>query len=447
VIAILILKQHNTTYRMKRLAVYSSLLIFLLPGRLYSQEKLTLSLEGAKTHALEYNKQVKNAALAVELAQKRVNESISAFLPQADLAMDYSNYMGAEMEIRFSEEMPPTVIPFNPTSNLYATVSQMLFSGNFIVGLQMMRIYKDMSGTNYLRTEQNIRDLTIQAYQNALVTDLSIQIIGENLDNTRKILENTRAMVLVGVAEKLDLDQFEVQLSTLENAMKSAERQQELAYNLLRYHLGVPVDTPLELTDPLDYFLDNVDLTDILDQPFDLQSNLDYQVMLSQEKLSERQVSLKKMNFLPTLSSYYTYTSKIMKSDFDISPKNVIGLNLSIPILSSGMRYSQVNQARIQHETTLNNKSLLEEQLLLQERQLRFNLASAYDQYLNRKRNVEVTLRIYDSYQFKYEQGVSSSLDLATANNNYLQAESDYLTSIMTLLNARRELQKLMNKL
>lgn len=421
--------------------------IILLAGRIFGQEKLSFSLEGAKSHALEYNRQVKNAALAVELAQKRVNESISAFLPQAEVLMDYSNYLGAEMEFRFNEEMPPTTIPFNPTSNLYATVSQMLFSGNFIVGLQMMRIYKDMSGTNYLRTEQNIKELTIQAYQNALVSDLSIQIIEENLDNTMKILENTRAMVLVGVAEKLDLDQFEVQLSTLENAMKSAERQRELAYNLLRYHLGVPVDTPLELTDSLDYFLDNIDFTDLLDQSFNIQNNLDYQVMLSQEKLSERQIGLKKMNFLPTLSSYYTYTSKILRSDFDISPKNVIGLNLSIPILSSGMRYSQVNQARIQHETTLNNKSLLEEQLLLQERQLRFNLASAYDQYLNRKRNVDVTLRIYDSYQFKYEQGMASSLDLATANNNYLQAESDYLSSIVVLLNARLELQKLMNKL
>ena len=404
-------------------------------------------MEEAKSYALEYNRQVKNAALAVELAQKRVNESISAFLPQAEAAMDYSNYLGAEMEFKFNEEMPPTIIPFNPTSNLYATVSQMLFSGNFIVGLQMMRIYKEMSGTNYLRTEQSIKELTIQAYQNSLVSDLSIRIIEENLDNTMKILDNTRAMVLVGVAEKLDLDQFEVQLSTLENAMKSAERQRELAYNLLRYHLGVPVDTPLSLTDSLDYFLDNIDFTDILDQSFNIQNNLDYQVMQSQVKLSERQVSLKKMNFLPTLSGYYTYTSKILRSDFDISPKNVIGLNLSIPILSSGMRYSQVNQARIQHETTLNNKSLLEEQLLLQERQLRFNLASAYDQYLNRKNNVEVTLRIYDSYQFKYEQGVASSLDLATANNNYLQAESDYLTSIVALLNARLELQKLMNKL
>ncbi|MDD5508533.1 MAG: TolC family protein [Bacteroidales bacterium] len=421
--------------------------IVLLSGRNYGQEALELSLEEAKSYALEYNMQVKNAALAVELAQKRVNESISAFLPQAEAAMDYSNYLGAEMEFRFNEEMPPTVIPFNPTSNLYATVSQMLFSGNFIVGLQMMRIYKEMSGTNYLRTEQSIKELTIQAYQNALVSDLSIRIIEENLDNTMKILDNTRAMVLVGVAEKLDLDQFEVQLSTLENAMKSSERQRELAYNLLRYHLGVPVDTPLKLTDSLDYFLDNIDFTDILGQSFNIQNNLDYQVMQSQVKLSERQISLKKMNFLPTLSGYYTYTNKILRSDFDISPKNVIGLNLSIPILSSGMRYSQVNQARIQHETTLNNKSLLEEQLLLQERQLRFNLASAYDQYLNRRHNVEVTLRIYDSYQFKYEQGVASSLDVATANNNYLQAESDYLSSIVALLNARRELQKLMNQL
>ncbi len=432
---------------MQKKSVFLLLLIILFSGRMYGQEKLSLSLEEAKAYALAYNKQVDNAGLAVELAQKRINESISSFLPQVDVAMDYSNYLGAEMEFRFSEEMPPTTIPFKATSNLYATASQMVFSGTFIVGLQMLKIYKEMSGTNYQRTEQSIRELTTQAYQNALVSDLSIQIIRDNLDNTLKILENTKAMVLVGVAEKLDLDQFEVQLSTLENALKSAERQKELAYNLLRYQLGVSVDTPIELTDSLNYFLDNIDFTETLNQQFDIQDNLDYQVMLSQERLSERQVGLQKMNFLPTLSGYYTYTSKILKSDFDIAPKNVLGLNLAIPILSSGMRSSQVNQARIQYETTQNNKILLEEQLMLTERQLRVNLASAIDQYLNRKHNVEVTLRIYESYQFKYEQGVASSLDLATANNNYLQAEADYLTSIVTLLNARLELQKLMNKL
>ena len=416
-------------------------------GQIYSQEKLSLSLAEARAYALEYNKQIDNAALAVELAQKKINESISAFLPQADLAMDYSNDLGAEMEFTFSEGAPPTTIPFNPTSNMYVTVSQMIFSGNFIVGLQMVRIYKEISSTNYLRTEQNIIENTTKSYHTALVSELSMKIINENLANMRQIYENTKAMVSVGMAEKLDLDQFEVQMSTLENAMKSSERQQELAYNLLRYQLGVPVDTPIELTDSLDFFLDNFDFTGISNPSFNIQNNLDYQVMQNQERLSYKQIDMQKMNYLPTVNSYYQYTSKIMKSDFDLTPKNVIGLSLNFPILSSGMRNSQVNQARIQYETTLNNKSLLEEQLLLQERQLRFNLDNAIDQYLNRKNNVDVTYRIYKNYQFKFEQGITSSLDLTISNNNYLQAESDYLYSILTMLDAQVALRKLLNTL
>jgi outer membrane protein len=432
---------------MQKTCVIILMFLMLLAGRSFGQEMLSISLEEAKSYALEYNKQVKNAALAVELAQKRINESISSFLPQADLSMDYSNFMGAEIQISFQEGMPPTTIPFSPTSNLNVSVSQMIFSGNFIVGLQMLKIYKEMTGTNYERTEQNIKEMTTKSYHNALVADLSIEVIRENMENMQKIFENTKAMVSVGMAEKLDLDQFEVQMSTLENAMKSSERQRELAYNLLRYQLGVPVETPLELTDSLDFFLENIDFTAALGQTFNIRNNLDYQVMESQERLSAKQVDLQKTNYLPTINSYYQYTSKILKPDFDMTPKNVIGLNLNFPILSSGMRNSQVNQARIQLETTKNNKSLLEDQLLLQERQLRFNLASAIDQYLNRKNNVDVTFRIYQNYQFKYEQGVASSLDLATSNNNYLQAESDYLLSILTLLDARLALQKLMNTL
>jgi outer membrane protein TolC len=419
----------------------------ILAGRSFGQETLSLTLEEAKSYALEYNKQVKNAALAVDLAQKKINESISGFLPQVNATMDYSNYMGAEMEISFAEGMPPTTIPFNPTSNLYVQVSQMLFSGNFIVGLQMVKIYKEMSTTNYLKTEQSIKEMVSKSYQNALVSELSIQIINDNLANTRKIYDNTKAMVSVGMAEKLDMDQLEVTMSTLENALKSADRQKELAYNLLRFQLGVDPATSIVLKDTLGYFLNNFDFTGILDESFTLMNNLDYQLMLSQERMAERQVGMQKMNYLPTLTSYYQYTNKILKPELDFSPKNVIGLNLSVPILSSGMRNSQLSQARIQYETTQNNKSLLEDQLMLQERQLRYNLANAIDQYTNRKNNVDVAYRIYENYQFKYEQGVSSSLDLTISNGNYLQAQSDYLMSIISLLNARLDLQKLMNNL
>jgi outer membrane protein len=432
---------------MRAKTTFILLLASLVFARINGQEKLSLSLEEARKHAIEYNKTVKNADLAIDESRKKINEVLSAGLPQADVAIDYSNFLGAEMEFSFQEGLPPQKIPFNPTSNLNLTVSQLIFNGGYIVGLQSARLYKELTETSYLKTEQDIKEQVTKSYYNALVSEMTIGILLKNLDNTKEIFEKTKTMVSVGMAEKLDVDQFEVQLASLENALKSAGRQKELSYNLLRFQLGIAVDTPIELTDSLNGLLQEFRFGLLTENDFSLQDNIDYRLMLTQEKLSEKQVSLNKMNYLPTLTGFYRYTNKILKPRFDLSPQNVVGLNLSIPILSSGMRNAQLSQARIQYETTLNNKELLTDQLLLQVKQSRFNLATAMEQYENRKRNVDVAYSIYENYRLKFEQGVVSSLDLTISNNNYLQAESDYLMAIISLFDAQLTLQKLMNSL
>jgi outer membrane protein len=432
---------------MRAKTTFILLLASLVFARINGQEKLSLSLEEARKHSIEYNKTVKNADLAIDESRKKINEVLSAGLPQADVAIDYSNFLGAEMEFSFQEGLPPQKIPFNPTSNLNLTVSQLIFNGGYIVGLQSARLYKELTETSYLKTEQDIKEQVTKSYYNALVSEMTIGILLKNLDNTKEIFEKTKTMVSVGMAEKLDVDQFEVQLASLENALKSAGRQKELSYNLLRFQLGIAVDTPIELTDSLNGLLQEFRFGLLTENDFSLQDNIDYRLMLTQEKLSEKQVSLNKMNYLPTLTGFYRYTNKILKPRFDLSPQNVVGLNLSIPILSSGMRNAQLSQARIQYETTLNNKELLTDQLLLQVKQSRFNLATAMEQYENRKRNVDVAYSIYENYRLKFEQGVVSSLDLTISNNNYLQAESDYLMAIISLFDAQLTLQKLMNSL
>ncbi|MDD3528018.1 MAG: TolC family protein [Bacteroidales bacterium] len=47
----------------------------------------------------------------------------------------------------------------------------------------------------------------------------------------------------------------------------------------------------------------------------------------------------------------------------------------------------------------------------------------------------------------KYRLGILSSLDLTQANTNYLQAENNYITSIMELLQSKLALDKLYNNL
>ena len=79
-----------------------------------------------------------------------------------------------------------------------------------------------------------------------------------------------------------------------------------------------------------------------------------------------------------------------------------------------------------------------------QEKQLKYNLSNAYENYLTQKKNIEVSNRVYKNIEMRYLQGVASSLELTQANTNYLTAQSNYLSSVMQLLNAKYELEKLL---
>jgi outer membrane protein TolC len=47
----------------------------------------------------------------------------------------------------------------------------------------------------------------------------------------------------------------------------------------------------------------------------------------------------------------------------------------------------------------------------------------------------------------KYKQGMASSLDLIESNSLYLQAENNYISSLMNLLQTKLALEKLMNSM
>lgn len=412
-----------------------------------AQEELSLSLTEAQQYALEFNKVIRNAELAVDAAKEMVNESVAMGLPQVEANVDYSNFLGAEIEIKFGEDAPVTRIPFKPTSNLGLTVGQLVFSGSYIVGLQTARLYKALAESGYEKTAIDIREQVASAYYTVLVAEESYEIIMKNLENIKDVYEKTSALYSVGMAEVTDVDQMAVQVTSLENAARSAERQIELSYNLLRLQLGVDVESRLSLTDNLDDIILRVDFEATLDEQFDLEDNIDYQMMHTRQLMSKKQIELEKMNYLPTISGFYNRTQKILRPDFDMTPPNLVGLQMNLPIFSSGSRKSRLDQARINHETIQNEMALLTDQLLIQEKQYRYNLRSGLELYRSQKENVEVSQRVYNSINLKYEQGLVSSLDLTTANNNYLQAESSYIEALIQLLNAQLELDKLLNNL
>lgn len=415
-------------------------------GTTHAQQTLTLDLEAAKEYAINYNRTIKNSGLAVDQSQEQLWEAISAGLPKINAAADYSNALGAEISIQFDENMPPTKIPIKPTSNFNLQVGQLIFNGGYIVGVQTAKLAQKLSEKNLEKTEQDVLSQVVESYYLVLISEESMKILESNVKNLNEVYKKTEPLVRVGMMEKVELDQLSVQVNSLNNAVRSAERQYEMAKNLLRVQLGVSADTELELTQSLaDFLNENAEFG--IENSFTPEQNLDFQLLEVQEQMTEKQIDMQKANYLPTVSGYYNYTEKILKPAFDMSPKHMVGLQMNIPVFSSGERRAKVRQAKIDLETTRNTKALLQDQLDMQFKQLQFNLRSAIESYNVQKKNVEVSREVYQNLRRKYEQGMISSLELTTADNNYLQAESEYLTSMLEVLQAQNALNTLTGKI
>jgi len=407
----------------------------------FSQEQLRLSLREAQDYAVMNNRTIVNAGLSVSEAQKRTWEVISAGLPQVNASVNYQNMMG------FSMEFAGMRIPMQPTSNFQATVTQLLFSASYWVGVRMSRIGEAMTETARLQAELDVRHQTQTAYFAALVTQENLKILEQSLKNIETLARSAEDLVRVGVAEQTDADQLKVQVLMMTNTIKTIERHIELAYNLLRFQLGVSADTEIVLTQTIEDLMAAKDANETLNMDFDLHNNFNVQLLEGQIEMANLQVSLERAAALPNVAAFYNYTYRIARATFDMQPNNMIGLQANIPIFASGQRHARTQQAKIRLEMAQNNRDLVAESLLMQEKQLRFNLKSALEALELQSEAMTVSQRVFESVTRRFQQGMASSLDVTTANTSLLQAQGNYINAMMEALSAQTELEKLLNNL
>lgn len=456
--------------------IISTMSLFILTASFIKAQEINtyLSLEQAREYALKYNKILRNANENIMVSEEKIKEVRAQGLPQVNGTLDFMTYFNYELEFKFgfggdaipdlniglldegdfeilrylgnlfgSTSAEPIIM--NNQSSAKVQLSQLIFSGQYLIGLQTVKLAKDLAVQSFKKSEIEVIESISNSYYLILATEHTLEILDKTLENMNVTLQHTKNLYTAGVAEETDVDQIHSAVSQLKNNKKSLERMIQLNYNMLKFQLGVKPDQEIKLTDKLDNFLNILESEDNLLAKKDLNRNIDYQLMEMQVQLAEKQLDMTKWSYGPSISGFYSYTEKIVTTSFDLTPKHIAGVNMSLPIFSSGMKKAQLSQAKIELNMSQRNKELVKEQLELQEKQFMFNLQNALENYETQKENILIAERLYNSIRNKYTQGLLSSLDLVQANSNYLNAENNYLNSILTLLQARLSIEKLYN--
>ena len=411
-----------------------------------------LSLDDATDYAVEHNYQNQNSAIEIEIAKKQIWETTAIGLPQVSAAVDYQNMVQIPTQLIPGDFVgqPGTQIPvqFGQQHSLTGsiTATQLIFSGEYIVGLQAAQIFLELSKQGYSKSTKTIKEMVTRSYYMALVVDESIKILDETNRNMVALLHDIEESHRLGFVEDIDVDQLKLTKQNTENTILSLQNQKNYTRRLLKFQLGINYNDSIVLADTLGNFIENLDFEEILYNEFDLNKNIDFKLIQTQEGLAMLNLKREKSNYLPQLSAFLSHSQASYSNNFsEIGdkwyPSTIIGLKLNIPIFNSGMKRSRVQQKKLTLKQTQNSKLEIEQNLKLSVEQKKNDFIDAKNSFENQKESMELSKRINDKTEVKYKKGVASGNDLMIAQNQYLTALNAYYNSLNQLLVVRASLE------
>jgi len=450
---------------------------------------LIISLSQAQEYALKNSYAIKNSLLDLEIAKKKIGEPTALGLPQVSANIKYQHMFdipttlmpdfisplmlgtflqqpqifsaGTLDKAYISKTLDsisknPSVFPAqfgqSESGSFGFTISQLIFSGEYIVGLQASKIFKEFSEQAVTKSEKDTKESVSKSYYLALVARENKNILDSTFNNMDKIALEMEAMNKQGFIDATDVDQIKLTLSTLRDTRNFVSRQAELAERLLKFQLGVDLSRPIVLTDTLKNIINSTNVASLTMPNYELNNNIDYKLMQTQEGLAVLNLKREQSKFLPSVAGFFSYSKNAASNNFSFFessqkwyPTSIAGLQIDIPIFSSGMRHFRVQQARLSLDKVQVAKQQVKEGLLLDFQQSDITFKSAQEKYLTQKSNLELAKKIYDRTFVKYKQGVSSSLELTQAQNQYLNMQSSYFTAVVEMLNAKAKLDKIIN--
>jgi len=274
-------------FRKQKQTLLLSVMFLLGTFAVGAQEPVKLSLQDAVKLAMQNNTNILNSDLDLKIAQKKVWETVASGLPQITAKGTYQHvFKVPTMSFGGKTVLSNTEVPWDPTTmsgtmsslkllsgeSIYLnseagtpielglknnttfdfTLSQLIFSGSYIVGLQATKVYYGLTKQNAEKSKLDVVETVTNTYNMIQLAEESRKILELNLENITKTLYEITEMNKQGFLEKTDVDQLELTGNTVRNAMNQIDSNLDMAYRLLKIQLGMEDASKIELSDPLE---------------------------------------------------------------------------------------------------------------------------------------------------------------------------------------------------
>ncbi len=459
----------------KKEQIFILLLLLFTTPLLWAQEQ-QLTLDQALDMALKNNREVEVSRLEVDKAKAAVKEAFGYALPTVALSANLSHFLqkpkmafpdframlnNATYGILFDEGvLPYDASKFMPLGfklqtfareNSYQAqlqVTQILFNSAVLRGIGASQIYLHLSEEKLKSTVSKTALNVKKAFYGVLLARDLLNIAKSRFANAQEHLQNIKSMHEQGLISNFNLMQAEVRVKNLQPIILQLENVLLSAQDGLKILLHIDQNTAITVIGKMQY--EDAPLPsqkELIREA--LKSNLTIRTLQIKRQLDDELTAIDRGGYWPTLAAFgnYSYAGSGEGWNFQNYQSSMIGVTFSINLFQGGRTAHKVQQDQITAKQTDEQISTLSDATVTSIKSKVNDLKRVKKLIELMQDNIDLAKKAYQIAEDRYQQGLSSELELKDADIALSQAKTNFTNSIHDYLIAKAELFDLVGKL
>jgi outer membrane protein TolC len=407
-----------------------------------------LSLNQLLDAALKNNFDVQSAQLDEKKTNARIDEVKSNLLPSVTVQGDYRRYIKIPGQVVPGSafggpEGTYTTLAFGLPYNLSTTaqVTQALYNPSVRYALKAANLNRELTSLSTVKTKEDVAYNVTDAYYNLVTVVQQMAFLDSNLLSLDRLYKVSDLLYQNQLGQRVDKDRIMINKTTTETQLATLKDNYQQLVNLLKFYAGIPQSESLRIA---------VSVSEVMMPSagnFDEKRRTDVMILEKQRELNSLQDKNIKAGFIPTVNAYgtanLTYYGKGGEySTFQQVPGYWAGLQLNWSVFDGYARKAKRRQNEIDNDKLAVQLKQVSQSIQMEEANARNKFSVEQRNIDAKKEQVALADRVYKQIQLQFKEGVVSLTDVIQAENSLLDAQSNYLTSLVQILKAELEWKK-----
>jgi len=402
------------------------LALFLMAPISFAEE---LNLKNALDIAMEKSPAIVSAREGVTAADGKLGQAFGAMLPNVSFSgQTGSSYIQPYkafglIEVNSREETAAV-------TNYSLTLTQPLFNGALLPGLQLAEAGYKIAKENYKKAQYDLVYNVVSTYYGVLKASKMNTLAQDTLDMSRSHLKQVKAMLDAGTATRADVLRVEVQVANNEVGLMKADNGLILAKDAFNNILGRDLETEVALSDKeiASEIVTPKSGKDCLVMAFE--NKPDWKIYKLNKQMTANSKDIAWSGYLPSFA--LIGESKANRTDYPESDEldadiydNTVMASAQWTLFDGMARESRIKEANANLAALEANEESIRNGIILEVKDACLNLESSVKMIKSAKKAVDLARENYRISRERYRTGAGSNLEMIDAETAYTEAQTN----------------------